>query len=822
MEGDNADMMWDTEGIIINAGSTQSCIFDEFMLTGDRVIDHTNKTQADPDRYIGFLPGGSFIIPKLKKDDRVIIYMGSGNGSGTTSMEFHITNARDAMYNEIDPDDFYHAGGSQWNVPDGHNDPYYRGCYHFFALDDGDMTFEMAEGSMCKLYSIKIYRGARECTNGVQENGGGYILLAEKDQSGAVTSTETKSWTLHFRGKGEQVADGTGDNGEANEVLASSGNIQNTDLEILRGGQSNSRIGIIYTNEGEIGMLRVRVKCMEYNQKYVTDFADRNLTLALHETQSYPYTWDFTDVNSFSGYGVSNDDAIYTNDIKGEYDNYNEITDVAVDGDGNYTSTTWYEPLGRELSMWDENGAMVLRIPEEYVNQNMIFENSKGINGNQLYANGKVIPETKGLWFYFDNNDPAYDGSTQITADGLRLSNTLRELSGGGTTMGWWNTKMVVPAVPAGAAVYARVVRDPSVKVADYSQKQGEDPVYFLSNKYQFGHMSAKADIADGTNCRFYKVDDKSAYQANDDADEYIIAILNTGATSNLTLTLNGWIVKKLSVSEDPKAVNVKGWTTESRSRVIDPELTAYLTGYDFETCLVTEFDKTKRKVTLSRVYDPTADSNDALVMRSFTENGQNGANIIHNIANEQVSILSGGFHLFVPDMHDYVLNGTDNQKELTNGDSWRNLLVSQLEEGTIPNVETRTWKYTESDTGASVDCTNYAMSYKYYKVDQDGHITDPTVLEGDEAFYRIEINGAQSSANKGYLPLPTTDMKVDGLYTNMLSVGYEGEETGIYDVTNTVNTGDNVFYTIDGQKLNGVPTISGIYIVNGKKVVIK
>ena len=146
--------------------------------------------------------------------------------------------------------------------------------------------------------------------------------------------------------------------------------------------------------------------------------------------------------------------------------------------------------------------------------------------------------------------------------------------------MGWWNTKMVVPNVPSGAAVYARVIRDASVGVADYSQKTGEDPVYFLSNKYQFGHMSAKADIADGTNCRFYKVEDKTAYEANNNEDEYIIAILNTDETSNLTFTLNGWIVKKLSVSLDPKAVNIKGWTTESRSRVIDPELTAYLTGY--------------------------------------------------------------------------------------------------------------------------------------------------------------------------------------------------------------------------------------------------
>ena len=29
-------------------------------------------------------------------------------------------------------------------------------------------------------------------------------------------------------------------------------------------------------------------------------------------------------------------------------------------------------------------------------------------------------------------------------------------------------------------------------------------------------------------------------------------------------------------------------------------------------------------------------------------------------------------------------------------------------------------------------------------------------------------------------------------------------------------------WYTIDGRKLNGKPTMKGIYVVNGKKVVIK
>jgi hypothetical protein len=32
----------------------------------------------------------------------------------------------------------------------------------------------------------------------------------------------------------------------------------------------------------------------------------------------------------------------------------------------------------------------------------------------------------------------------------------------------------------------------------------------------------------------------------------------------------------------------------------------------------------------------------------------------------------------------------------------------------------------------------------------------------------------------------------------------------------------DNVWYNLQGVKLNGVPTVPGIYIHNGRKVVIK
>ena len=822
MEGDNADMMWDTEGIIINAGSSQSCIFNEHGTTIDHGITNKVPNQiADPDRYVGFLEGGEFIVPCLKADDRVIVYMGSGNGSGAQAMEFHITNALDAVHNPIDPNDTYHAGGSQWNVPNGHNDPYYRGCYHFYAKEDGDMKFTMSGGSMCKLYSIQIYRGERISTNAVQEAGGGYTILATKtkNEDGTVTTTTgTNSWNLHYRGKGETLADGTGKYSQENEVIAHSGNITNLTID----NPNNSTIS--YTNQGEIGMIRVRAKCMEYNHNYVTDFADRNMTLALHETLSYPYTWDFTDIDGFSSEAV-----------EGEYTNYNELKE----GNTGYG----YEPLGRELSMWDENGGMILYGPSDgYTNQNMIFENSKGIYGNQLWANGNVIPETQGLWFYMDNNDAAYNGSMQITSDGLRLANTKRTVNGS-NTMGWWNYKMVVPEVPAGAAIYLRMARDTSVGDDDYSQKQGEDPVYFLNTAFNFEsdnktYLSTSTPVKNGTDYSFYEIENNGQ-----GTGEWVLAIRNTkSAASKLIFTLNGWILKKLAISEDAKAVNYLGYASESRDKEIDPELMGYMTGTGLKAYTVSKvtygdnagdvptIELTAVKTT--EVIGPaTHHDHNAYIIYNTDEAVDAPSGTAETAMDKEgktkvVSALNDGFHLFVPDMHDKsTVTGGKTALVVTDG------LRAWLPEDPASEVMYQTYTYSTGTNGSitAEGGSEGVEDYTTYVLSSKGTNTITGIPEtGVERFRRVKANVIAGN-NKAYLPLLTANVKpsngtnAKGMFAIVFVDEEEGTETtsldGVESIERTYNDGS--YYTLGGVKVQN-PTKKGIYIKNGKKVVIK
>ena len=770
MEGDNADMIWDTEGTVFQTSANQSGIFNEYTTNGGTV---QNAETTDPNRYVAILKGGKFRIPWLEENDRVIIWMGAGKGRTNDFVSFKIKNAYDAVHNPISEDDEYIIGGSQWTA-DGEKYNYH-GCYHFFATGrpndsskPADMIFEMTGGELCKIYKIQIYRGDRIYTNEIE--GDAFYQVSTENSSASTKST----WTLKHLGKDEQLANYSGKYYQMNDISASTGKFASYPVLTNNTSEDGKVVSFSYTGtKGDIGTIRVRAKDMEKNLNYVADFAEHNVTIAYQEAQSYPYTWDFTDVNGFSG-----------DDVKNEWTVNNNKVQNSIPVDSHYN-----------LALWDENGSM--RVNSQAIDtngQDNIFESNSEQSANQLWAKhgtgneatGIVIPETQGLWFYMDNNDPENNGKMQITSEGLSLE---------AGANGWCN-KMVVPDVPKGGAVYLRMK----------NTSTSTTPV----KKYKFG-TGAFTDITEATNCRYYK--------ANDNSGDYIVAIMNTAdSKANLTLALGGFVLKKMAVSTDFKTVNRLGWATESRASVIDPALTSEMTGYPFETYIVTGASYANKTVTLS----PVTVNN---FVMPIAEDGDNNAYIIRNTlldkerkegdipAPGRVQILNNGFHLFVPDMHDYV---ADRQDGITNQKSENvmtsNKLVSLLTSQTL-------------NKQGSGNVYNYALTSQKNKVGDDTQ----TYLD-EIGFYRIK-NGTQSSGNQGYLPVdctvPTGTTDSGNAKMSIVFASFdepvENVETAIEVPFEKVFGGSEaVYYNLNGQNLSGKPTQGGLYIVNGKKVLVK
>ena len=72
-------------------------------------------------------------------------------------------------------------------------------------------------------------------------------------------------------------------------------------------------------------------------------------------------------------------------------------------------------------------------------------------------------------------------------------------------------------------------------------------------------------------------------------------------------------------------------------------------------------------------------------------------------------------------------------------------------------------------------------------------------------------------AANKAYLQVPTGDLSGHELTISFA----DSETTGIGNLTPGLSQGEGVCFDLQGRKLSGKPT-KGLYIVNGKKVIIK
>ena len=89
------------------------------------------------------------------------------------------------------------------------------------------------------------------------------------------------------------------------------------------------------------------------------------------------------------------------------------------------------------------------------------------------------------------------------------------------------------------------------------------------------------------------------------------------------------------------------------------------------------------------------------------------------------------------------------------------------------------------------------------------------------DACFRPLSDSYNLKANRAYLQIPTNEVAVNG---NVNSVGIEFEEgvTGIEENILSTDNSETIWYSLDGRKFNSKPTQKGVYVVNGRKVVIK
>lgn len=87
------------------------------------------------------------------------------------------------------------------------------------------------------------------------------------------------------------------------------------------------------------------------------------------------------------------------------------------------------------------------------------------------------------------------------------------------------------------------------------------------------------------------------------------------------------------------------------------------------------------------------------------------------------------------------------------------------------------------------------------------------------DASFKTFTTGRTFSANKAYLQIPTSVLNPSA---NAVGIIFDDETDGIESVVQGMEDDNADWFTLDGRKLNGRPNAKGIYVVNGRKVVIK
>lgn len=169
-----------------------------------------------------------------------------------------------------------------------------------------------------------------------------------------------------------------------------------------------------------------------------------------------------------------------------------------------------------------------------------------------------------------------------------------------------------------------------------------------------------------------------------------------------------------------------------------------------------------------------------------------------------------------------YMIADAENEKEYT-APEYRvdNYLVGTVDDRTI---------YREDQ--AEANAVNYILSLKYTTQDLNGEYVDVK----DFGFYKLYSASITSKAKRSYLQVPFGDEGYgqagvnpeEGASAEALGIIFEdefGEVTGIIEVEtdNSANANSNAegYYNLSGVRINK-PTQKGVYIHNGKKIVVK
>lgn len=563
--------------------------------------------------------------------------------------------------------------------------------------------------------------------------------------------------------------------------------------EKLSGGWYNK---LTITYNGGYGLVKIiqRERVINSNtissHSYVIDKKEYFISVGQLTEQAYPYTWDFSTHNMYQRSSTTKSNL--ANSMTGNAGSWENVNSE----NGKYTQLiVGVQKMGKGVNTADPYQVLNINKPlfaqgGELIVGNQVMAEGKGLGLRLPYASEQVLfprvsseayssEEDKKLYaeVFTDRYYKVYDITKSVMVDGNCLTGA---------------EEFTIPSVDNGMYIFVMANKAP------YSIEGAEA-------------ATVKDGVADG---KFHIANSVFLYK-------------KTGAKGDVVLNFaTDAKVEKIGVTNIEKSINKLGYATESRNHSIDHTYTGEFTLDDANAYAITTYEG---ETYVYKGYPEVKKSeNEVTVVPANT-----GVVLYKANAEAKVSVP-----LFYPACN----NESPTDDDLaTLGNNWMYPNVESL----LHSEETQKW----NDT----DCTKFIMTTKAYTYDKK---TDSTVQKEEstvEAFYRMRIdidsNHTEAErtknntigANKSYLLIPSDKLPTalwnggngKGVPMNAKGVIFidlenvEGEDamtTGINAISEQIVDSDaqNVYYSLDGMRIEGKPNAKGVYICNGKKIYIK
>lgn len=761
VDGDNALIIQETAGLQF------TCDAEKFGI----------QNRADDMHYrnVKFAGGSTLTIPQLKKNQYVMIYWDPyAGGEGKSGATFTATNVMDLEGREVNKTFVTTGIASDWHNPSdgGGAEPW--GATSFQVKEDGDVTFTIADNGWNDIVKIVVDNTYdtpfRIATNNYVAGKGfqgkkicsanhNNMLLAGESFRVSGYPQETRSMSAAT--PDFKISDGA-DLVKREDIVEYSKS--GTPYNLIKLTAKAGMHGNVLVTQTVYGYGLNDAGEVDASTRYAFEKNEAWLVVGDVTQQTYPHTWDFTKYNC---------------NWKNESDGNAKATQI--ERSGCYTSGDWGDGnnTGNGFGVQSVSGYWSNRWKDGlYPNVNVSAPNiDKPLfaNGSELSYKGNSLKETAGLGIILSDNN--LTGGAITETDNANIATANSNINFGEDT--WGTTCLTLSGDDA--------IKIPSVNAGMY--------IFLHCNQAKGSNISVTSSAGDNAIQQGWENNNELINQFNPKGGVWVFKVKQAGDVIVKGLSQ----IYHIAVTDQVKTFSKVGKATESRDCFIDYSQSGVytknsLTAYHAQSSA--QYDNQNNIISLEKIDVMKPDTAGLLLYNDYkaTVNGK-------EVTEEHESNFD--VPLFAPAVNIEASAFGKNENNMQASSPLKAHVAASIMAPSDANVN----------------------RFIFTNVVYDRNDASETKKEKDLGFYIVRKQG-NMKANQAYLELPTSLFNTTSAAKQYVRLAFEDINdtlTGIDSVpTDTLpRLESGVYYTLNGVRLASKPQQKGIYILNGKKVVI-